>query len=293
MRARFIAFLCNNYIGRVSMENQISVSSASIAKLGNKRYYDLLGTLNVMEKVPRESVVDGFELQVQPEWDSENPPLTDTQFADWTKTPKYTVIEVLTLVKKHKLPILSVHANRDIGSYLYSDRKQDYEKGKRLIYDALFLTDNLGAEVCVFHLWDTWKTRCDVHRLKEDFLNITAQFAKIKASVENIPTHSKGFTPFSLVKLFDYVTLDTKWASLYNELNLFESIVSKVENVHLRGSLREDRWFLNSSNFGFYEALDLIRNRWKYSGLLTVEPEGKRNKSLFNSFVKAMLSLRT
>ena len=55
-------------------EVQISVSSAPIAKLGNKRYYDLLGTLEVMKKIYRESIVDGFELQLQPEWDSENPP---------------------------------------------------------------------------------------------------------------------------------------------------------------------------------------------------------------------------
>lgn len=275
------------------MENMISVSSAPIAKLGNKRYYDLPGTLEVMKKVYRESIVDGFELQLQPEWDSENPPLTDTQYADWTKTPKFTVVEILTLLEKQKLPILSVHASRDIGSYLCSDRERYYEKGKRLIYEALFLADGLGARVCVFHLWGTWKTQFDIYKLKKDFLNITAQFAEIKASVENIPTHLQGDTPFSLVKLFDYVTLDIKWASLYNELNLFESIVSKVVDVHLRGSLREDRWFLNSSNFGFYEALDLIRNRWKYSGLLTVEPEGKRDKSLFNSFVKAMQSLKT
>ena len=275
------------------MENLISVSSAPIAKLGGKRYYDLLGTLEVMKKVYQESIVDGFELQVQPEWDSENPPLTDTQFADWTKTPKYTVSEILALLEKQKLPILSVHASRDVGSYLCSNRKRQYEKGKRLTYDTLFLADNLGVKICVFHLWDTWKTKFDVHRLKKDFLKITSQFAQIKASVENIPTHLKNHTPSSLVKLFDCVTLDTKWASLYNELSLFKPMISKVVNVHLRGTLREDRWFLNSPNFGFYEALDLIRDRWKYSGLLTVEPEGKRDMSLFSSFVKAMKSLRT
>lgn len=275
------------------MENLISVSSAPIARLGGKRYYDLLGTLEVMKKAYQEAIVDGFELQVQPEWDSENPALTDTQFADWTKTPRYTVSEILTLLEKQKLPILSVHASRDAGTYLCSNRKRQYEKGKRLIYDTLFLADNLGAKICVFHLWDTWKTKIDVHKLKKDFLNITAQFAKIKASVENIPTHLKKHIPFSLVKLFDYVTLDIKWASLYNELNMFEPMISKVVNVHLRGTLREDRWFLNSSNLGFYETLDLIRNRWKYSGLLTVEPEGKRDRSLFNSFVKAMKSLKT
>lgn len=275
------------------MGNLISVSSAPIARLDNKRYYDLLGTIEIMKSVFRESVVDGFELQLQPEWDSENPPLTDTQYADWTKTPKYTVAEISAILEKQELPILSVHGSRDIGCYLCSSRERDQEKGRRLIHDTLFLSDNLGVKVCVFHLWDTWKTKFDVQGLRKEFLDITAQFANIKASVENIPTHLKGHTPFSLVKLFDYVTLDTKWASLYNELNMFESIISKVVNVHLRGSLREDRWFLNSSNFGFYEALDLIRNRWKYSGILTVEPEGKRDKSLFNSFVKAMRTLRT
>lgn len=101
-----------------------------------------------------------------------------------------------------------------------------------------------------------------------------------------------GYTPFSLVRPFNYVTLDVKWASLYNELNVFESIIGKVVNVHLRGSLREDRWFLSSSSFSFYEALDLIRNRWGYQGLFTVEPEGNRDSSLFDSFVKAMRTLR-
>lgn len=275
------------------VENLISVSSAPIAKFGGKRYYDLAGTLKVMKKVFRESVVDGFELQLQPEWDSENPPLTDTQFADWTKTPKYTVDDILRIFKRQRLPILSVHASRDIGTYLCSSRKQDHEKGRQLIHDSLQLANDLGAHVCVFHLWDTWKTRFNWQKLKKDLLDMLHPFAKVKASVENIPTHLKGYTPFSLVSHFDHVTLDTKWASMYNELSKFESIINKIVNVHLRGSLRKDRWFLDSPNFGFYEALGLIRRKWKYQGLLTVEPEGERDISLFNSFVKAMKSLRT
>jgi hypothetical protein len=274
------------------MRNLISLSTAPIARFGGKRYYDLLGTLKVMKQVFRESIVDVFELQLQPEWDSENPPLTDTQFANWTNTPKYTIGQILTLLKAQKLPILSVHASRDIGSYLCSNRKRDEEKGRRLIYDALSLADDLGARVCVFHLWDTWKTEFDVNKLEKFFSDVTAQSSGVKASVENIPTHLKGHTPFSLVKLFNYVTLDIKWASLYDELNMFESIIGNVVNIHLRGMLKGDRWFLNSSSFGFYEALDLIRNKWRYPGLFTVEPEGERNSSLFNSFAEAMRSLR-
>lgn len=223
------------------MKNLISVSSAPIARFDNKRYYDLLGTIEIMKRVLQESVVDGFELQLQPEWDSENPPLTDAQYADWTKTPKYTVAEISAILESLKLPILSVHASRDIGCYLCANRDRDYEKGKRMIYDALFLSGNVGAKVCVFHLWDTWKTWFDVKGLRKAFLRITAEFPNIKASVENIPTHLKGHTPFSLAKLFDYVTLDIMWASMYNELEMLESIADKVVNVHLRGSLRGNR----------------------------------------------------
>lgn len=100
------------------MRNLISVSTAPIAKLGGKKYYNLVGTLEIMKKVLRKSVVDGFELQLLPEWDCENPPLTNAHFADWTKTPKYTVEEILALLKRKKLPILSVHASRDIASFL-------------------------------------------------------------------------------------------------------------------------------------------------------------------------------
>jgi sugar phosphate isomerase/epimerase len=274
------------------MANSISVSSAPIAKLGNKKYYDLLGTVKVMKRVFEESVVDGFELQLEPEWDSENPPLTDADLADWTKTPKYTVEEILVLMKESKLPILSVHASRDVGNYLCSDRERDLEKGKRVIHDSLSLAEQLGAKTCVIHLWDTWKADFDVNRLKTVLFGISTQFPKVEASVENIPTHLKDSTPSTLVGLFDHVTLDLRWAAMYNELNAFESMIDRVVNVHLRGRLEGDRWILDRSGFGFYEALDRIRNGWGYSGLLTVEPEGGMDKPCFEGFVKAMRSLK-
>jgi len=274
------------------MTNLISVSSAPIARLEDKKYYDLSGTLKVMKKVFRESVVDGFELQLEPEWDSENPPLTDGQYADWTKIPKYTSGEILTIVKRERLPILSVHASRDIGNYLCSDRESDIEKGRRVMYEALSLADGLGAEVCVFHLWNTRQTRLNLTHLRNVFYSTTTQFPRVKAAVENIPTHSEEHTPFSLVRLFDYITLDLRWAVMYRELDAFESTINRVVNVHLRGRLEGDGWVLDGSSISFHEALDRIRNKWKYSGLLTLEPEGGIQRSSFAYFVEAMRSLR-
>jgi len=274
------------------MANLVSVSSAPIAKLGGSRYYDLVGTIAVMKRVWKESVVDGFELQVEPEWDSENPPLSDGQFADWTETPKYSTTEVMEIVEREKLPILSVHANRDIGGYLCSDRSQDREKGKRLISDSLSLAQNLASKVCVFHLWDSWKPEFDVQGLRTAISSAASRFPEVKASVENIPTHLNGYSPFRLCELFDLVTLDLRWASTYNELDAFESIIDKVVNVHMRGRLEGNRWLMEKSDFGFYEALDKIRNDWGYSGLLTLEPEVPMDQSNMDGFLEAMRSLK-
>jgi hypothetical protein len=274
------------------MKNLISVSSAPIAGFGNKHYYDLLGTIDVMKRVFREGVVDGFELQLEPEWDRENAPLTDADWADWTETPKFTAEEIVKLVKSEGLPILSVHASRDVGSYLCSEKERDWEKGKRVIYDSLSVAESLRAEVCVFHLWDTWKTIFDPQNVEGMFLNIARQFPKVKASVENIPTHLEGHSPFVLVESLEHVTLDLRWASMYRELDAFESIIDNIVNVHLRGSLRKSKWVLERSNFDFYEALEKIRKTWGYSGLLTVEPEGRIDGALFRGFLQAMRSLK-
>ncbi|MGB8779687.1 MAG: hypothetical protein WCD81_03455 [Candidatus Bathyarchaeia archaeon] len=275
------------------MTNLISVSSAPIAGFGDKEYYDLLGTIEVMKKVSEEAVVDGFELQLEPEWDCENAPLTDADWADWTKTPKFTFEEVVELIKSEGLPILSVHASRDVGSYLCSEKERDWEKGKRVIYGALSVAEGLGAEVCVFHLWDTWKSSFDLRNVENIFLKTAEQFPKVKASVENIPTHLEGYSPFMLVGSANYVTLDLRWATMYKELDAFESIINGIVNVHLRGSLKESKWVLERSDFDFYEALNKIRKEWKYSGLLTVEPEGRIDGSLFESFLEAMHTLKT
>jgi sugar phosphate isomerase/epimerase len=274
------------------MECLVSVSSAPIAALGDKKYYDLVGTISVLKRILSKSIVDGFELQLEPEWDSKNPPLTDGDFADWAKTPKYTAKEVVTLLKNETLPILSVHASRDIGNYLCSNQERDLEKGKQAIYDALFIADELKARVGVFHVWDTWATSFDLDQIQEVLLEIARQFPKVKASVENVPTHLKGSTPSDLVKHFDYVTLDLRWAALYNELSAFKPIVDKIVNVHLRGKLGKGKWVLDCSSFDFYDALKKLKDDWGYKGLLTIEPEGAMDSSCFSNFVKAMETIR-
>ena len=270
------------------MDRLISVSSAPIAAVGDREFYDLVGTIDVLKRILSTSVVDGFELQLEPEWDNQHPPLTDQDFADWTQTPKYTAQEVASLLKREELPILSVHASRDIGNYLCSIEECDWNKGSQDIWDALYIAEELGAHICVFHLWDTWAKTFDLTHVQNAFREVTRAFPRVKASCENIPTQLQNCTPFSLARLFDYVTLDIRWAAFYNELDAFEEIMDKVVNVHMRGKLGDGKWILDRSSYGFYDALRKLLHDWKYQGLLTVEPEGALDSSRFDDFISAM-----
>jgi hypothetical protein len=143
----------------------------------------------------------------------------------------------------------------------------------------------------VFHLWDTRKTSFNINDLKAILSEISGQFPTVKASVENIPTCLQGRSPLHLVRPFDHLTLDTKWAALYGELDRFEPIANRIVNVHLRGRLEADRWVTEQSSLSFYEAIDVITKKWEYAGPLTLEPDGKMSPSDTPSFLKAMQSL--
>ena len=272
--------------------NPISISVAPTTKVIGKRYYNLPGAIELMERLWQESVVDGFEFQNLAEWDAENPPRDEREkrLAAWNDSQKYTAEEIAASLQETGLPILSVHANRDVGICLCSGQEDDLDTGKRLLHEALYLAEKVGASVCVFHLWDTWKEAFDSSGLQDALYEIALQYPRVKPAVENVPTHLAGFTPFELVRRFEWITLDLRWVALYDELDRFEIVRKRIANVHLRGRLEGDGWVLEDAPFGFYEALDTIRSEWGYSGLLTMEPEGLHGD--WENLVAAMSSLR-
>ena len=273
--------------------NPISISVSPTTRAIGKRYFDLPGTIELMGLLWQESVIDGFEFQNLAEWDDENPPRDEREkrLAAWNASPKHTTDEIATLLQEAGLPILSVHANRDVGICLCSDQEQSINKGKRLIHESLLLAEKVGAPLCVFHLWDTWKEGFEPRFLQDVLREIAAQYPGVKASVENVPTHLAGSTPFALVRQFEWITLDLRWAALYDELDKFESVKDRLANVHLRGRLEGSEWVLDGAPFGFYEALDTIRGKWGYSGSLTMEPGGLQDGD-WENLVAAMSTLR-
>jgi len=274
-------------------KNPISISVAPTTRAIGKRYDDLPGTVKLMRRLWETRVIDGFEFQNLAEWRKDAPPRDEAQkrLAAWQRSAKYTTDQLAASLQQTGLPILSVHANRDVGICLCSGQKQEINRGKELIHESLSLADKVGATRCVFHLWDTWKEVFDPNLLERTLHEIASQYPRVKASVENVPTHLEGCTPFELTRRFEWITLDLQWAAMYDELDRFESVRDQIVNVHLRGQLAGSKWALDPAPFGFYQALDTIRNRWGYKGVLTMEPNKLRSGD-WECLVRAMSSLR-
>jgi hypothetical protein len=281
-------------------QNPISIAAAPLNKLVGKRYYDLSSTIEVMRRLYQASAADGFELQNLAEWDARTPPRDEGErrYAAWQASEKHTADELAEVLRGTDLPILSVHANRDVGICLCSDRLQDIDRGKTLIRESLSLAKDPGAGVCVFHLWDTWKERFDPALLHATLDEIAPQYPDVKAAVENVPTHLQGYTPYRLVGQFEWITLDLRWAALYDELDRFGALVDRLANVHLSGQLAGDRWTVSprwfrdeQRAFCFREVVDTIQSRWQYSGPLTVEFYGQPQDA-WQGLMTAMACLR-
>jgi len=256
-----------------------------------------------MRRLWEACVVDGFEFQNLAEWVAESPPRDDDdthwRLSSWEESAKYPTDQIAVMLQDEGLPILSVHANRDVGICLCSGQSEDIITGKRLISETFSLAEQVGAQVCVFHLWDTWGEEFDPAFLHDVLGEIAAQYPGVKASVENIPTHLPGWTPFELVKTFEWITLDLRWAALYDEFDRFESLGDRIANVHLRGQLEGGEWIMpanwfscDQTSFDLYDALNTIRNEWKCPGILTVEA-GVPRGATWDDLVTAMASLRS
>ncbi|MBN1937804.1 MAG: hypothetical protein JW934_24310, partial [Anaerolineae bacterium] len=99
------------------MNNLISLAPAPLVKVLGKPYYDLDATIELCRRFLDAGVVDGFELQNLAEWDARTPPRDDrpSRLESWTQSRRYTVDALAGRLNRAGIPILSVHANRDVG----------------------------------------------------------------------------------------------------------------------------------------------------------------------------------
>jgi len=280
---------------------KLSITTAPLNRLIGRDYADLPSTIEVMQRLMNLRVVDGFEFQALAEWDGREPPRDEYNRDDygrgprhrvWEKAPKYDYTRLGALLKESSVPILSIHANRDVGICLCSGDLELVSRGIRLLHDTLSLAESVGAKMAVFHLWDTWNEKFDPEFLRRTLIDAASSHPDVIPAIENVPTHLPDYTPFSLTRLFDSIVLDTQWASMYDELQHFEDIKGQIVNVHLRGRLEGEDWTLDDAPFSFWEVIETIRDGWGYRGLFTLEPRGGLTPNAWNHFLRAMARLR-
>lgn len=252
--------------------NRVCISTGSLPRLEGKQFYELSSVVRVMKRLLDESKVDGFEFVLLPEWDSENPPLSPSDAPK--ECEKHTVQEVLDALETRNFPILSVHANRDIGNYLCHEDTEKVEKGIRIMRECLDFTREVGSRVCVFHFWDTWKEVFDLSFLEATYQKFQNMYPEVELSVENISTRYMGKTPFQIMKNFRFKTLDLKWASLFDEFDAFVDIIWQVDNVHVQGRCQDGMLVPSVGSLDYEKAIRRIKEAG-YCGIFTVELEGK------------------
>lgn len=279
----------------------LSLSTGSLSHLMESDYHDLRAIQYAMTLLHAHAEIDGFEFQKIAEWDIVGPPRDDHgdgrpegfRRDAWESCRKHTISELAGAIGAAGLPVLSVHANRDVGICLCNGSEEDIARGDDLVCEAISLCIALRTNLAVIHIWDTRAKDIDSMFLRRKLDRIQSSHPEIKATVENVPTSVEGLTPLELAKQFASLTLDTRWACMYDELERFEEVLPRIANIHLRARLLEQEWIFESSDWTLEEVVRLIRETWKYSGLITLEPERGYHGHTVEDLVVATRALRT
>jgi hypothetical protein len=274
----------------------LSINTAPLTSYLNKKYYDLDATIYIMQMLMAEEVVDGFEFKLLAEWNPAYVPLSrDAKFdreIAWENSPKYAVDEIGEKLNSHRLPVLSVHANSDVGVCLCSEEPHLIERGIEMIARAISLAQMVNAEICVFHVWDPWLNEIDFPKVRRQFEAVLSDYPEIKGAVENIPTYVPGVTPYAVAKEYRWITLDTKWALRYGELDSFKSLIDKIIDIHIHGRAESSRWALSTSHHSAAEILATVESKWGYHRLLTLDTEGTFEDMKWKDLVSGIASVR-
>ncbi|MGI6625675.1 MAG: sugar phosphate isomerase/epimerase family protein [Limnochordia bacterium] len=261
------------------------VSTGVLPRCIGKEFYEYTGIAEAYERLD----VDGVELVFLPEWDPRHPPFTPTS-ADWNRVPKAEVFDIVDLCLKHDLAVPVIHINRDVGNMLCSEDKATVLYGQRILDENLVGASELGSEIAVLHLWDTFSKDLDLERTFDRAYKVSKHH-QIRIAVENIPISDKKLTQETAWGLLtqmmppDYgFTVDLNWSSLYNNFPQLKRYRHRILNVHVQGYIAAagDNAYTLKPRSGGLDILGCLAElcREGYDGYITLEmnkPKGEED----------------
>lgn len=225
--------------------SRVVCSTGTLPAAVGGSYYDLEA---VVEGARAVGVLD-LELVLQPDWRPYESP-RDPRLRSGRTTGKWTTSQIISLMRGWREStggrIRSVHANSDVGCFLSARGESERGTAVRILEEARLVAEELGADILVLHLWDTWADEINPDTAARRVRDFAESCLHITLTVENIPVSARRWSQCELmIRLFELLpsrvglTLDLSWSSLYGNLEQLLDLLPRVKNVHVQGRLGE------------------------------------------------------
>ena len=228
-----------------------------------------------------------LEVVLHPDWRTEPEPRT-VQPSAWTESTSLSFPDFAQWITRRltTASVISIHGNRDLGSFIASGDREDWSCGRKLAEGNLQVAESVGARVFVAHAWDPQDPDPKLEIAGEILGDLGEQFPGVRITVETIPTHEGAPSqPTSLERVLGAgadlgVTLDLAWVSHHGSLEDFLPFVERVANVHVQGRIHRDERGVTLLARGSGVPLEPMMRRLlerDYPGQWTLELNGSRS----------------
>ncbi|MFP4200405.1 MAG: sugar phosphate isomerase/epimerase family protein [Clostridia bacterium] len=220
--------------------NRVAISTGTLPYALGRPYHDIGALRSATAALGNRS----FELVLHPDWRTHPKPRT-RQPSPWEESPGFDFEDMSTWLtgELRGIHFLSLHGNRDLGSFLASWNPVDRVLGREILKNNIEVAHRLGAGVVVVHAWDPRHVRPQLAEVGQTLAEESSRHPGVNLSVENIPTNGAASSqPRSLESILGAgenlgVTLDLSWVSHHGNLEDFHFALEKINNVHVQGRM--------------------------------------------------------
>ncbi|MFO8060766.1 MAG: TIM barrel protein [Bacillota bacterium] len=278
-------------------EDLVVCSTGTMPSALGKRYHEIDAVLRAAEVIPARDL----EVVLHPDWREGLPPRSrqpDAPGVSATLTSDEIIFKLKEGMDRIGIRIHSIHANRDLGSFLNDGDGQTI--AGQILGDTIGIAHEVGAEVIVIHPWDSRADEIDLEHIAASIIEASRR-SRATLTLENIPLCAAGWSQAdALAALTGLVpdtvglTLDLSWSSMYDNFNELLDLLPRIENVHVQGRLvpgeNGDRLHPRAGSINIEAAVRRLC-RLGYEGQWTLELNRPRSPEDFRRGVRCLWDL--